>query len=190
MTACVVALFVAAMAQLPRADEGPQPDVVTSSPSTRAPNAAIETALHGYFKYKPDWYFYNHVDLNADAQPEVLVYVVGRWICGNEGCPLVVMKKNGTAYAVVSKIARGHIPVIVSHNRTNGWNDLLVWQHPYPWDSENGLEGNSYWAELSFDGKTYPFNPKVMPAKRLRRNISGDAYMLNPPSPEFGIPIG
>jgi hypothetical protein len=37
--------------------------------------------------------------------------------------------------------------------------------------------GNSYYAELPYDGRTYPPNPSLAPAIFLRRPESGTAYL-------------
>lgn len=52
------------------------------------------------------------------------------------------------------------LPIRVLESTANGWHDLGVWV-------QGGGIQPGYEAALSFDGRTYPRNPTVAPARRL-----------------------
>jgi hypothetical protein len=126
-------------------------------------------------------YRYNRVDLNGDGKPEVLVYVSAPAFCGTGGCKLLVFESKGDAYALISDITPGRIPLIVTEHRTHGWKDLIV---PV---SGGGVQSR-YYAVLQFDGKYYPDNPTVAPAKRLEARITGVSYLNGSTSAELTVP--
>jgi len=57
-------------------------------------------------------------------------------------------------------------PIRVLDTKSNGWHDLGVWV-------QGGGIQPGYEARLSFDGKEYPSNPTVPPARPLTANVSG-----------------
>lgn len=106
------------------------------------------------------------VDLDMDSVAETVVYVSGRDWCGTGGCPLLVLKPNGTSYEIVGRTLMTRPPIRVLATKTNGWRDIGVWVvgggiHP------------GYEAQLSFDGKSYPPNPTTSPAKRATAKAAG-----------------
>jgi len=102
------------------------------------------------------------VDLRDDKSSEVIVYVSGpRW-CGTGGCTMLILAPAGSSYHVVTKTTVTRLPIRVLDAKSNGWHDISV------------VGGNPlYEAKLSFDGTTYPTNPSVPPASRIRGAAKG-----------------
>jgi hypothetical protein len=101
------------------------------------------------------------VDLKADSSQEVIVYLTGPSWCGTGGCTMLILAPEGTSYKVVTITTVMRLPIRVLTTKTNGWHDISV---------EARAEGE---VKLSFDGKTYPSNPTVPPARPLRNKVPG-----------------
>jgi hypothetical protein len=86
-------------------------------------------------------------DLNADGSKEIFVGLTGPYFCGSGGCTQFILNAQGK---VVTQFTVSDYPVVISTDRSNGWNDLLI------------LSDGSYHT-VKFDGKTYPGNPSVLP---------------------------
>ncbi len=100
-------------------------------------------------------YFYNKIDLNGDNKPEVLVHVVGPTFCGTGGCTTLIFKSVGQNYKLVSEITVSRLPIIVTNQKTNGWNDLILNAR----GGGRGSTGNSGLYLVRFNGRTYPDAP-------------------------------
>ena len=50
--------------------------------------------------------------------------------------------------------------------KTKGWHDLGIWV-------QGGGIQTGYEADISFDGKAYPSNPSIPPARRLTEKVAG-----------------
>ena len=130
---------------------------------------AIRKALEG------DWeahYFAAAVDLNGDGKKEVVAYVAGPMVCGTGGCTTFVFTPGPGGYRLVARISVVQTPILVSSRRMQGWRNLVVRI------AGGGIE--SGYSELKFDGKSYPMNPTVLPAKRVS-DIAGAEVLI----PEF-----
>jgi hypothetical protein len=71
-------------------------------------------------------------------------------------------------------------PIIVSAQRTKGWNDLIVY-------AVGGGITRGYYVALRFNGRAYPDNPTVLPALGPRARIAGKAYLADDVSTGTGI---
>jgi len=124
-------------------------------------------------------YFPAFVDLKDDGTQEVIVYVTGSFWCGSGGCTTLVLAPKGASYEVVTHATITRPPIRVLATKSNGWHDISV-----------GVRGGGiqpgYEAELPFDGKTYPSNPSVPPARRIVKKIAGEVVI--PPTGE-GTPL-
>ena len=133
--------------------------------SEKTPDPRLEEAI---LKTLPDYtgrnlngeesfarYYYNRFDLNGDRRPEVVVYLVGSYICGTGGCNLLVFRNESGEYRLVSESSIVNQPVVVSTKRTRGWNDLIVYVA--------GGGASPRHAALRFNGRTYPDNPSSEP---------------------------
>jgi len=106
------------------------------------------------------------VDLKGDGTKEVIVYISGRAWCGSGGCVALILIPEGTSYGVVTETTVTRLPIRILNTKSNGWHDISVVV------AGGGIQPG-YEAILSFDGKTYPSNPTVAPARRSSGEIQG-----------------
>ncbi|MGD0886563.1 MAG: hypothetical protein ABSA46_17120 [Thermodesulfovibrionales bacterium] len=109
-------------------------------------------------------------DLNGDGTPEVLVYMLGDSWCGSGGCSLLVLKQNGSSWRIITETTVTQPPIRVLATTYHGWHNIGVWV-------QGGGVQPGYEAELRFNGRTYPRNPTVPPARRLKENITGEVVI-------------
>lgn len=119
------------------------------------------------------------VDLNGDGVDEAIVYLTGHLWCGSGGCNTLVLARDGASWRTVTMMTITRTPIRVLANASSGWRNISVWV-------EGGGIRPGYEAELKFDGKTYPTNPSVPPARRLARNVPGRIVVA---SSRDGIPL-
>ena len=112
-------------------------------------------------------YFLKWFDLNGDGTPEAIVHVVGPHVCGTGGCDTHIFARHGSGYRLVSTIGLSRPLVIASPRRAHGWRNLIVFV-------AGGGILPGYYAELRFDGRAYPDNPTVKPAKRVGSKPRGE----------------
>jgi hypothetical protein len=106
------------------------------------------------------------IDLNGDGLNEVIAYVYGQYVCGTGGCETLVLSPTASGYRIVSKIAISRPPIAVLPVKDKSWRRLAVFV------VGGGIQPG-YYAELRFDGKTYPENPTIVPAHPLRGKPNG-----------------
>jgi hypothetical protein len=111
-------------------------------------------------------YVHTFFDLNSDGKDEAIVYLVGREWCGSGGCSTLVLASEASSYKVVTELTVTQLPIRILPGTSNGWCNLGVWV-------QGGGIQPGYEAELRFDGKSYPENPTVPPARRLERKVTG-----------------
>lgn len=111
-------------------------------------------------------YFLKWFDLNGDGTPEAIVHVVGPQVCGTSGCDTHIFARRGKSYRLVSTVGLTRPLIIASSRRTHGWHNLIVL-------IAGGGIVRGYYAELQFNGRTYPDNPTVKPAKRIKGKPRG-----------------
>jgi len=77
-------------------------------PSETEKDIYLEQALVKAFDLEQDLdkvrYYYNKVDLNEDANPEIFVYLVGPSICRTGGCSAAVFKKENKEYTLYQNL--------------------------------------------------------------------------------------
>jgi hypothetical protein len=115
-------------------------------------------------------YSFALVDLKGDGTKEVIVYVSGRAWCGSGGCTILVLAPEGTSYRVVTRTTITRLPIRVLNTKSNGWHDISVVV------AGGGIQVG-YEAILPFDGKTYPSNPSVPPARRSNEKVQGETVI-------------
>jgi hypothetical protein len=120
---------------------------------------------------RPVRYYYNRVDLNGDGSPEVVVYLGGAYTCGSGGCTALIFQTKGRNYGLVSQHTLMNTPILVTPQRTAGWNDLVV--------LVAGGGAPAHYARLRFNGKTYPGNPSVQPAVPAGTTLKGKALVAD-----------
>ena len=116
-------------------------------------------------------------DLNGDGIPEAIVYLIGRQWCGSGGCPLFILQKRGDSWKTVTSTTITNPPIRVLDRKLNGWHSLGVWV-------QGGGIQPGYEAELRFNGKTYPRNPSVPPARRAAKNLAGEVVIKDADKPK------
>lgn len=129
-------------------------------------------------------YYYNRVDLNDDGQPESLVFLFGTTWCGSAGCTALVFQSVNGEYKLVTNISGVENPVIVSRQRTNGWNDLIAHVR---WGEVGERTVRDYYAVLRFDGQTYP--DQFPGAPPLGKEVKGVAYLTGNQSGGSGVAL-
>lgn len=122
-------------------------------------------------------------DLNDDGKPEAMVYAMegsdgdrGSDYCGSGGCELYVLSLAPGGYRVVTDIGLTRPPIRLLPTKAHGWHDLAVFV-------AGGGIIPGYEARLRFNGRSYPENPTVPPATRLKG--SGGKVLISsmPPVP-------
>lgn len=86
-------------------------------------------------------------DLDDDGKKEIFVGLTGPYFCGSGGCTQFILNDRGE---VITKFTVSDYPVVISRDRTKGWNDLYI------------LSGNEYHL-VKFEGNSYPSNPSILP---------------------------
>jgi len=130
---------------------------VEGVPYETEPDPEIEEALREAF---PDYtgdvvdagtgqgrYLYSRMDLNGDGREEVFAYTLGSIFCGTGGCNLLLFSPSDDGLALVNNLPITRTPVIVSAERTEGWND--------PFRLESGGGAPASYVRHVFDGQTY-----------------------------------
>lgn len=144
----------------------------------------LEKAIADYLDYDKNedgeiTYFYNYTDLNGDEKEEIFVYLLGDSVSGSGGSTALIVEKEN--YKVISKFTLVQNPIIISEEKTNGWNNIIM---PV---SGGGVE--PFYAKLDFDGEKYPSNPSTASKVEEGSIIKGTAIISNTISRESGIKI-
>src|SRR6185312_2493889 len=96
----------------------------------------------------------------------IVVYVSGRKRCGSGGCTLLTLEPHDSTYKVIGRTSSVRLPVRILSSVTNGRYDIGVWV-------QGGGIQPGYEALLPFDGRMYPNNPTIPPARRLSAKALG-----------------
>jgi hypothetical protein len=110
-------------------------------------------------------YVVAQADLNGDGRPEALVYLLSSFYCGTGGCNLLILTPGGHAWRKVAEMTIVNPPIRLLNSASHGWRDLAV--------TVAGGGARAHEALLAFDGRSYPANPSVPPARALRRPMPG-----------------
>lgn len=170
--------------------EGVEIGDISYTAAVVTPDSALEeailTQLEGYENCDMESvnsvrYLYNAVDLNNDNTAEIIVYLVGGFTCGTGGCTTLVFRSSGSRYELISHLTLTSNPILVSHQTTNGWKDLVLYV--------SGGGAKPSYRRLQFTGKGYPGNPSIVPAFDREATISGDAYIATEISFDTQAPI-
>lgn len=156
---------------------------ITYKTSETEKDVKLEKAIRKFYDIKPDEeidsrYYYNKVDLNGDDKPEIFVYLVGSYFCGTGGCSAVIFESTEDEYKLISNFTIVNSPVVISENKTNGWNDIIM--------NVYGGGAESFYAQMKFDGKKYPLNPSMQPAFE-GTEMKGTAIIANDITVNNGI---
>lgn len=116
-------------------------------------------------------------DLNDDGIPEAIVYLMGQQWCGSGGCNLYILQKRSSSWKTVTSMTITNAPIRILDRKVNGWHSLGVWV-------QGGGIQPGYEAELRFNGKTYPRNPSVPPARRAAKGLAGKVVIKDTDNPK------
>ncbi|GAA0178763.1 hypothetical protein SH2C18_17560 [Clostridium sediminicola] len=152
-------------------------------PSEMTRDPKLEEAFAKVYDLKPGVdklrYYYNRIDLNGDEKPETFVYLVGPSVCGTGGCSALIFESQKDEYKPVSRFTLVNNPIIISKNKTNGWNDIIMDVYG------GGIE--RFFSELKYDNYTYPLNPSVQPKVKEGTKIQGTAIISDDITKNSGI---
>lgn len=115
-------------------------------------------------------YYYNYVDLDGDGVNEIFAEVVGRYTNGNGVDNAIIYKEHNGILKEVDDFMLINNPVIISEEKTNGWNDIII-------DiSENTLEKK--YVVLKYDGEDYSDVDESETIESIM-NVNGIAIISN-----------
>jgi heat shock protein HslJ len=163
----------------------PHPDVPFLTEPDKDLEAAILRAEPSYTKAMVDVrgdagrgrYVYGRVDLNGDGQDEVFVYLLGSIFCGTGGCNLLLFTETRNGYSLVNEFTTTRIPVIISAEKSKGWNNII-------WLKSGGGAESSYLSHV-YNGKQY-VEGKRMPADKAPE---GKSYLVGELTFDKGISL-
>jgi len=161
----VVALTLGTVASTETCLEQVSQDATTKS-SLRTFLQRFDGDLHGRF-------IDAFVDLNGDGKSEAVVYLMSNDWCGSGGCTTLVLVRHGQSWKLMTKVTITNPPIRLFTTKSNGWRSIGVWV-------QGGGIQPGYEAELRFDGKRYPANPSIPPARRLPGNPDGQMLIAPP----------
>jgi hypothetical protein len=121
---------------------------------------SVRRFLQTLTKDKTTRYIVVFRDLNGDGRDEAIVHFISGSACGNAGCNTLVLSRSREKWRTVTTIRITRPGIRVLRATSLGWRDLAVWV-------QDGGIGPGYYAQLRFDGKTYPSNPSMPPAIRI-----------------------
>lgn len=152
------------------------------SESARDPK--LEEAITQVLRYNKETdgsirYYYNRIDLNEDKKPETFVYLLGTYVSGSGGSTALIFEDDEDEYKLISKITLVRNPIIVSHSKTNGFRDLIMYV------SGGGIK--PFYSQIKFDGSKYPSNPSVQPQVKSGTIVKGKAIIADDTLKNLGI---
>jgi hypothetical protein len=119
---------------------------------------------------RDDTYQVGWVDLNGDGRLDALIRDNGPAFCGSGGCGLRVLERTLTGFRSRGWMTITQLPVEVLNTRHHGWRDISVFV------AGGGIRPG-YQASLAYDGRRYPGNPTVSPARPLRAGELGEVLI-------------
>ena len=131
-------------------------------PETPPPDRVIEdqggvsNALNDYLREnsvaQDNSFELRYVDLNNDKVDDALVLMQGFDWCSVSGCTMLVFRGLPAAgyFEFVSAIDQVRAPIVVSDERTDGWNNLVV---------ASRIKGRPADVSIAFEGQAYPSDP-------------------------------
>jgi hypothetical protein len=106
------------------------------------------------------------VDLNGDRRDEAIIYLRGDGLCGSGGCELYIYTPQGRSWREVTALSITRPPIRLLNGRSHGWRDIGVFV-------AGGGILPGYNTQLRFNGRSYPTNPTVAPARRMPEGAAG-----------------
>jgi hypothetical protein len=134
------------------------PGFVAAQPSSNQDDVSVRRLLQDFDGGLKDRFVAAFSDLNGDGRPEAIVHLTNNEWCGIGGCATLVLVRDGDSWKVLGKISISRPPIQVLTMKSNGWRSIAVWV-------QGGGIQPGHEVELRFNGKTYPTNPSVAPAR-------------------------
>jgi hypothetical protein len=128
---------------------------------------SVRQFLQGFDTDLNDRFVAAFTDLNGDGKPEAIVHLTSNDWCGSGGCATLILTRDGGSWRVLTKVSVTRPPIRVLKTKSNGWRNIAVWV-------QGGGIQPGYEAELRFDGKAYPTNPTVDPARHVVGKAEGE----------------
>lgn len=101
-------------------------------------------------------YVYFYEDLDNDKDYETIAYLWGKDFSGNGGATMLVFDEKDDKYEFISKTTLVNMPMMISENSTNGYNDIIVTV------SGGGIK-EDYNTVLQYGKDGYPLNASIQP---------------------------
>lgn len=156
---------------------------VASAQQLITPSTHLNAHLHQFLqKYlgPPDKTTQVNIAWVKTASPsgkQAIVYVSGPNWCGSGGCNMLVLEPRGTTFKVIGNTTVVQLPISVLPNLTHQHPDLGVYV-------AGGGILNAYQAILAFNGKKYPGNPTVPPAREWKGPATGKVVISDHTKPQ------
>ncbi len=90
---------------------------------------------------------------------EDIVYISGQGWCGSGGCTMLILEPSESAFNVLGRVTIVQLPIRLLPSANDGHPDIGVLV-------QGGGIQSGYEAVLSFNGKSYPSNPSMPPARK------------------------
>lgn len=100
------------------------------------------------------------VKTNGGKSEEDIVYVSGQGWCGSGGCTMLILEPTESSFKVLGRVTIVQLPIRLLHSMSHDHPDIGVLV-------QGGGILSAYEAVLSFNGKSYPRNPSVPPARKV-----------------------
>lgn len=150
------------------------PGFMAAQSNRKQDEFSVRHFLDGFDKDLKGRFVDGFIDLNGDGRAEAIVHLTSNDWCGSGGCTTLVLVRDGDSWRVLTKITITSPPIRVLTSKTNGWRSIAVWV-------EGGGISPGYEAELRFNGRNYPSNPSVAPARRVTGEVAGTIVIPKPP---------
>lgn len=128
-----------------------------------------------------DRYVYFYEDLNDDNKDEVIVYLWGDDFSGTAGGTMIIFQSLDEGYEFISKTTAMNMPIIISTDVTNSFNDLIV-------TVSGGGINEAYNVVLKFENGTYPLNATLQPKIDIS-TVKAKVTLNKDITPDAGFPL-
>ncbi|AFY27545.1 META domain-containing protein [Cyanobium gracile] len=155
-----------------RPDPALETAILAASPDLRRP---LGSAAGGMGRIR---YVHGRTDLDGDGRQDVLVYLMGPYVCGTGGCTLQVFRQEATGYRLITSFPTSRLPVIVPAGGRSRWRDL--------WRLQSGGGAPATWVREVFDGRGYRSKERIPASGNPPR---GTALLGGDPSLADGAPL-
>jgi hypothetical protein len=155
-----------------RPDPALEAAILAVSPDLRRP---LGSAAGGMGRIS---YVHARTDLDGDGRQDVLVYLMGPYVCGTGGCTLQVFRQEARGYRLVTSFPTSRLPVIIPAAGRSRWRDL--------WRLQSGGGAPATWVREVFGGRGY-LSKERLPA--AGGPPAGTVVLSGDPSLADGAPL-